>query len=84
MGWRDKFLKLLAKGEAPEPDPVAWVELMTVSQFEAPVVVHELEGHDIEVTQQESFDLVTKTLQNVTLLVRRSQLAAAQALTASA
>ncbi|NLD76645.1 MAG: hypothetical protein GX643_08245 [Acidimicrobiales bacterium] len=85
MGWRDGLMRLLSRGEEKEnrSDADDWCELVTVPQFEAPLLVHRLEANDIEVTQQESFDLVTKTLSQVTILVRRAQLTTAQELTAS-
>lgn len=79
MGLREAFVKLLARGEAPEPDPDDWCELVTVPQFEAPLVIQRLNDAEVTVNQQESFNLVTRTLTDVTILVRRSDLDAAQA-----
>lgn len=77
MGLRDGLFKLLARGDATEPDPDEWCELVTVPQFEAPLLAERLDASGIEATQREAFDLVTKSLGDMTFWVRRSDLAAA-------
>lgn len=83
MGLRDSFLKLLSKGEAPPVDPDEWCELVTIRQHEAPLLVHQLELLDIEVMEREALDLPSRTLSNVTVMVRAADLPAARQATAN-
>ena len=77
------MMNLLSKGSAPEPDPDQFVELVTVPAFEAALVVQELQAHDIEVQQVEAFNVVSRTLSDVAVHVRRSQLDRAEQALAS-
>ena len=61
-----------------ETDPDEWCELATVPQFEAPLLANRLEVSGIEAMQREAFNPVTKSLSEMTFLVRRSDLPAAQ------
>ena len=77
MGLRDRLLTLLAKGDEIETDPDEWCELVTIPQFEAPLLANRLEATGIEAMQQEAFNPVTKSLSGMRFLVRRSDLPAA-------
>ncbi len=78
MGLRAGLWKLLARGEEGDPDPDELVELITVPQFEAPLVEADLASQGIEATVEDAFDLVTRTLSKSRILVRRADLLAAQ------
>jgi hypothetical protein len=82
MGLRESLLNLFGRGEAPEPDPDAWQELLTVRMFEAPMVIDRLAAAGIEVRQQEQLDLATRALSSITLFVKRADLGAAEEATA--
>lgn len=80
MAWRGWFRRALGgDDEAGLRDPDERRELVTVAAFEAPLLVADLADHDIEATTQDAFDLVTKSLTNVRVLVRHGDLDAAQA-----
>ncbi len=79
MGLRSGFLRLLSRGEEVEPDPNDWCELVTIPQFEAPMLARQLELADIEVHQQESFNVARRTMSDMTFMVRRHQFDQAQA-----
>jgi hypothetical protein len=83
MGLRDSFVKLLSRGEDARPDPDEWCELVTVPQFEAPLLMNRLEQHGIDSIQRDAFDVVTKSLTKVTIMVKRSALPAAEEITLS-
>ena len=59
MGVRQWFVDLLSRGEAPELDPNALVELQEVSYTEAPIVVEALRGQGIAASAEDIFDAAT-------------------------
>ena len=79
MGLRAGFWKLLARGGDDTSAPDELVELVTVPQFEAPMMKASLAVQGIDATLEDAFDLVTKTLSQSRVLVRRDDLPAAQA-----
>lgn len=80
MAWRGWFRRVLGgDDESGARDPDERRELVTVPAFEGPLLVAELEEHGIEATSLEAFDLVTKSLTSVRILVRHADLDAAQA-----
>lgn len=78
MGLRARFWKLLAGDEAGDPAPDELVELVTVPQFEAPLVEANLASHGIDATVEDAFDVVKRTLSSSRILVRRADFSAAQ------
>ncbi len=80
MGFRRWFFELLDRGEAPEVDPNAPVEVATVPLYEGPLLVAELEAHGIDAVGIESFSIVTETRSLMRVTVRHRDLAAARAI----
>jgi hypothetical protein len=68
---------MLSRGSAPERDPSALRELVTVPSFEGPLLVELLADHGIEATAEESFNLIG-ALSQVRVLVRQGDFEAAQ------
>lgn len=82
MGLKAAVVRLLSRGSSPEPDGDDLVEVVTVPQFEAPLLLADLEAHEIPATAMESFNLVTRTLTDQRILVPRRHLEAAHAVVA--
>jgi hypothetical protein len=68
---------MLSRGSAPERDPSALRELVTVPSFEGPLLVERLADHGIEATAEDSFNLIG-ALSQVRILVRHGDYEAAQ------
>ena len=71
MGIKQWFMDLLSRGEAPEHDPNALVELQEVTYAEAPIVVEALRRHGIAATAEDIFDPAT-ALTRARVMVRRA------------
>lgn len=69
---------MLSVGSAPERDPDALRELVTVPSFEGPLLVAHLADHGIEATAEDTFNLIG-SLSQVRILVREADFVAAQA-----
>jgi hypothetical protein len=80
MGLRRWFFELLDRGEAPEVDTDAQVEVATVPLFDGPRLVAELQAHGIDAVGIESFSVVTDTRSLMRITVRHADLAAARAI----
>jgi len=80
MGLRRWFFDLLDRGQAPDVDPDAQVEVATVPLFDGPRLVAELEAHGIDAVGIESFSVVTDTRSLMRITVRHADLAAAHAI----
>ena len=76
MGVRHWFVNLLSRGEAPELDPNALVELQEVSYTEAPIVVEALRREGIAASAEDIFDPAT-ALTRARVIVRRADVPAA-------
>ena len=83
MGLRAAFWRLLAKGSPPKRDESDQCDLITMSLFEAPLLIAELNDHGIDAALIESFNVVTKTRSDARVLVRYGDLEAARAVLAS-
>jgi hypothetical protein len=78
MGFRDKVLKLLDLGpDAGSPDDP--VELARVPAYLGPMTVASLREQGFRVSGENAFNVVTDTLSDCRILVRREDLAAATA-----
>ena len=78
MGFRDRLLKLLDRGEnAGSPDDP--VELVRVPAHLGPMTVASLRDQGFHVTGEAAFSVITDTLSDYRILVRREDLAAASA-----
>jgi hypothetical protein len=80
MGFRRWFFGLLDRGQAPEVDSEAQVEVATVPLFDGPRLMAELEVHGIHAVGVESFNVVTDTRSLMRITVRHADLAAARAI----
>jgi hypothetical protein len=80
MGVRRWLFDLLDRGEAPQVDPDAQVELATVPLSDGPRLVAELEAHGIDAVGIEAFSIVTDTRSLMRITVRHADLAAARAI----
>lgn len=78
MALRGMFRRMLERGEAPEADPLEMAELVTVNAFEAPMIAEMLDEAGIDATVTDAFDLVTQSLTQARIDVRRGDLDAAQ------
>lgn len=76
MGVRQWFVDLLSRGQAPEPDPNAVVELETAPLSQAPILIDALQRQGIDASSVEAFDPVT-AITRVRVMVRRSDVPAA-------
>src|SRR5919106_2831889 len=76
MGIRQWFVDLLSRGQAPEPDPNAVVELETAPLSEAPIIIEALQREGIDASSVDAFDPVT-AITRARLMVRRSDVPAA-------
>lgn len=76
MGVRQWFVDLLSRGQAPEPDPNAVVELETAPLSQAPILIDALQRKGIDASSVEAFDPVT-AITRVRVMVRRSDVPAA-------
>jgi hypothetical protein len=76
MGVRQWFVELLSRGDAPEPDPDALVEVQTASTADAPLIVAALKDEGIDATAVDQFDPVT-ALTRARIMVRHADAAAA-------
>jgi hypothetical protein len=78
MGVRQWFVDLLSRGEAPEPEPDALVDLETVAVSDAPLVVAALRDEGIHASAVDHFDPAT-ALTRTRIMVRRADAPAAPA-----
>lgn len=78
MGVKQWFVDLLSRGDAPEPDPDAMVELQTAAVPDAPMIIAALQDEGIDATSVDQFDPVT-ALTRARIMVRRADATAALA-----
>jgi len=80
MGFRRWFFDLLDRGEAPEVDPEAPVEVAVVALHDGPRLVTELEAHGIRADGIEAFSIVTDTRSRMRIMVRQADADEARAI----
>jgi len=80
VGIRRWFFELLDRGEPPEVDPEAPVEVATVALHDGPRLVAELQAHGILADGIEGFSIVTDTRSRMRVMVRHADLAEASAI----
>ena len=80
MGLRSRLSDLLGGGDPADDDPDELIELVTVPSFEAGLIVADLDAHDISSTTTDAFNLVTRSLTDTRIMIRRADGPAAQAL----
>lgn len=73
----------MAKGSPPRRNESEQCDLITMSLFEAPLLIAELADHGIDAAFIESFNVVTKTRSDARVLVRYGDLEAAREVLAS-
>jgi hypothetical protein len=78
MGVKQWIVELLSRGDAPDPDPDAPVELQTVAVPDAPLLVAALRDEGIHATAVDRFDPAT-ALTRTRIMVRRADAPAALA-----
>ena len=71
MSLRSWFFNLLTKGTAPPLDPDEFVEVETVPSYMGPLVETILRDNGIEPRCEDTYNIVTRTLSNVRVLVTR-------------
>ncbi|MBN2624582.1 MAG: hypothetical protein JXA83_14485 [Acidimicrobiales bacterium] len=76
MGLRQWIIDLLSRGEVPEADPDAFVDVGTVTMAEGPLTIETLREAGIDATMVEAFDAPT-AITRARIMVRRRQAAAA-------
>lgn len=76
MGVRQWFMELLGRGQVPDPDPAAMVELETAALSDAPMIVAALQREEITAASVDAFDPVTAVTRS-RVMVRRSDVPAA-------
>ena len=79
MSIKDWLMGLLSRGEAPEPDPNALVEVENATLIDAPMIIAALNDQGIDASSVDAFDPVT-ALTRTRIMVRRSDLPAAREL----
>jgi hypothetical protein len=77
VGLKQWFVDLLSRGEAPESDPDALVEVGTVFLHQGPLTVEALRDAGIEATMVEAFDAPTAATTRARIFVRHRDAAAA-------
>ena len=77
MSLRDRLLRLLSGGEAPERDPNEFVEIATVPLSQAPVLVNGLVNAGFDARLVETFNYPRSSLGDARILVARREAAAA-------
>jgi hypothetical protein len=78
LGLRQWFWDLLARGEAPEPDPNAQVEATVVPLFNGPMLVERLRAEGVDAEGLEAFDIRTRVTTQMRIMVRQRDLAEAR------
>ena len=83
MSPRRWALNWLTKGTAPPVDPDEYIEVETVPSYMGPLVETVLRDNDIEPRCEDTYNIVTRTLSEVRVLVpRRDFVRATEVLTA--
>jgi len=78
MGLRDAFVRLLSRGSDVQLNPNEPVELTTVPHHEGPLIVAELRNGGVAADAVDSYNLVTRTLTDARIMVRRGDFDAAE------
>lgn len=78
MGLREGLWKLLARGDAGEPDPDEMVELVTVPEHEGPLMQANLAAHGIDATLQVEYNVAIRKASLLLVRVRRADFDEAQ------
>jgi hypothetical protein len=78
--WRKRLYDLLARGDAPDLDPDAPVEVAEVPLHDGPRLLAAVQAGGVDAVGIESFDVVTETRTRMRIMVPRSQLAVARQL----